>query len=94
MDGAAGKAADMVAERAKQRAPDAPPIGVGIVSAIHVEHVEHGVWRVVGGDEDHWWGHFLEYGTQKMSPRPYMGPAAEETRGEYTMLAGAALKAL
>ena len=34
---------------------------------------------------------FLEFGTSRLSPRPYMRPAAEKTRPEITKLVGRAI---
>jgi HK97 gp10 family phage protein len=42
-----------------------------------MKHVEVGP-----GKETNWRAKFLEFGTSKMSARPFMGPAAAETKGE------------
>jgi HK97 gp10 family phage protein len=64
--------------RAKELAPDAPPIGQGLVQAIHTEPDEEG-FRVVAGDEDVFYGHFVEFGTaQGATARPFLIPAFEE----------------
>jgi HK97 gp10 family phage protein len=70
--------AEAVEVRAKELAPDAPPIGQGLVQAIHTEPDEEG-FRVVAGDEDVFYGHFVEFGTaQGASPHPFLIPAFEE----------------
>jgi HK97 gp10 family phage protein len=70
--------AEDIAVRAKENAPDAPPIGEGLVDAIHVEPDEEG-FRVVAGDEDVFYGHFVEFGTaQGATAKPFLIPAFEE----------------
>lgn len=39
-----------------------------------------------GGVYDGWYGHFVEFGTKKMTPRPYLRPAFERA-GEDTIKA-------
>src|SRR5262245_15758115 len=34
------------------------------------------------------YGHFVEFGTSKMGPRPFLIPAAEESRADYTVFVG------
>lgn len=94
--------AELVAARAKARVPDAPPIGQGLVEAIHVESTEtawagagtEGGQLVIAGDREHFYGHMIEFGTSKMAPRPFLIPALEESKGEVISLASAALKGL
>ena len=94
--------AELIAARAKARVPDAPPIGRGLVSAIHVESTEEayagagteGGYLVMAGDQEHFYGHMLEFGTVKMGAQPFLIPAAEESRAEVAGLVSAALKTL
>lgn len=73
--------AEKVAEGAKERVPDAPPTGSGLVSAIHIEADESKLEvSVVAGDNEHFYGHFLELGTTRTSPRPFLIPAFEAER--------------
>lgn len=68
--------AESVAAQAKLRAPDAPPEGEGLVEAIHVEEELEGFY-VVAGDEDVYYGHFVENGTVNHPPRPFLVPSLE-----------------
>jgi HK97 gp10 family phage protein len=68
--------AEAVSVGAKMRAPDAPPEGEGLVEAIHVEDDVEGFY-VVAGDDDVFYGHFVENGTVKQPPRPFLIPALE-----------------
>lgn len=84
--------ADRMAEDAKERVPDAHPLGEGLVDAIHVEteadysEFARGVSQtsqavaVVAGDSEHFYGHMVENGTVHTSPRPFLVPAFEAER--------------
>ena len=73
--------AEAIAVEATARAPDAPPQGEGLVEAIHVEDSEEaGGYYVVAGDEDVFWGHFVEMGTTHSAPHPFLIPAMESQK--------------
>jgi len=93
MESAIEPAAELIAVRARVRAPDAPPIGEGLVSAIHTDTQPEGVY-VVAGDDEHWYGHFLEFGTRHSAPHPFLIPALEESRAEAVALGREALRHL
>lgn len=38
--------------------------------------------KIGAGKKTGWRGHFLEFGTSKMSPQPWAGPGFEEGKGE------------
>jgi HK97 gp10 family phage protein len=78
LDNALERGAERISARAKVRAPDAPPLGEGLVDEIGAVRDGRHRYRVTTD----WKAHFLEYGTVKMSPRPFLVPAFEETRGE------------
>lgn len=85
--------ADLVAARAKTRAPDAPPYGEGLVEAIHVEKPANTTYTyaVVAGDEDVFYGHMVELGTVRSAPRPFLIPALEESAQEVVAMVHKAL---
>ena len=85
--------ANLIAARAKQRAPDAPPIGEGLVDAIHVEKPANTTYTyaVVAGNDEVFWGHMQEFGTVKHAPQPFLIPAVEESKDEVTALVAKAL---
>jgi HK97 gp10 family phage protein len=86
--------AEVISERAKTLAPDAPPQGEGLVEAIHVEDAGDGGQYVVAGDSEHFYGHFLEFGTVKAPAQPFLIPAAEASVTEIEGLVNAALRTL
>lgn len=86
--------AGLMSERAKVRAPDAPPLGEGLVSAIHVERQGPAEYAVVAGDDDVFWGHFVEFGTVHSAPKPFLVPAFEESVNETVGLVQGALRRL
>lgn len=94
MSAAVKQGADLVAERAKVRAPDAPPLGEGLVEAIHVEREGGAGYMVVAGDGDVFYGHMVEHGTSHSPPHPFLVPSLEESRGEIESLVCSALGAL
>lgn len=79
LDVALRETAAEIETKAKARAPDRVPFGEGLVAAIHTDRTSQLHYRVVGGDDEAWYGHFLEFGTVKMSPRPFLVPAFEES---------------
>lgn len=94
MEGVTSEGADLVAERARVRVPDAPPYGEGLVTAIHVERRGPARHEVVAGDNDHWYGHLVEHGTTHSAPHPFLVPSLEESRADVLKLGQAALVGL
>lgn len=92
LDKALEAGANLIEGRAKVLAPDAPPLGEGLVDAIHSRDQGGLEWAVVGGNDAAWYGHFLELGTVKMAPQPFLTPAFEESVVEVMQLAGAAVR--
>lgn len=68
------QAAQAIAAGAKSRAP----VDSGdLRDSIHVEHVDEGVYAVVAGDSDVFYGHMVENGTVRTPAHPFLVPAAE-----------------
>lgn len=101
--------AERIAEGARQRVPDAPPMNEGLVEAIHVEtgadlvkasevgfgadvqtaeDLAGNAVAVVAGDSEHFYGHFLENGTSRTPPRPFLIPAFEAERDSLEEIIG------
>jgi HK97 gp10 family phage protein len=81
-------AAEVIAQRAKDRVP----VESGeLRDAIHVVDEDEG-HSVVAGDTDAFYGHMVEFGTTHTAARPFLIPAAEETRPEVEAAASAALR--
>ena len=93
ISGAMRVGAELIEGRAKERVPDAPPVGEGLVAAIHVEEADDG-YSVVAGDSKHFYGHFLEYGTKRAAAHPFLVPAKEESEDEVLGLVQAVLGGL
>lgn len=74
--------ADKVIERAKERVPKRTR---KLENAIHKEQTADGV-LVVAGDGDVFYGHLVEHGGAYTAPRPFLVPAAEETRKDIDTL--------
>lgn len=83
--------AHLIAQEAKQRAPDAPPYGEGLVEAIHVEEEPEGFY-VVAGDSDVFYGHLVEHGTSHSAPRPFLIPSLVDQASEVVGLARSSVK--
>lgn len=79
-DAAAKLIAERIEQAAKRRAPDRPPIGEGLVDAIHTERQGVGTYAVIAGDDDVFYGHLVENGTVHSAPHPFLVPALEESR--------------
>ena len=58
-----------------------PSVTGKLRDAIHVEEHDDGTY-VVAGDTEAWYGHFVEYGTVRQSPHPFLVPALEASRAE------------
>lgn len=91
VDVAVRAGAEGIATHARARVHDAPPIGEGLVAAIHVEHEGPARYSVVAGNDEVFWGHLLEHGTSHSPPYPFLIPATEDGRDEATNLVRAAL---
>jgi HK97 gp10 family phage protein len=90
MRAAENAAAQVVAQRARDRAP----VATGkLRDAIHVENDPDGA-LVVAGNDDVFYGTMVEHGTARNPPHPFLVPAAEESRGEVQKLARALLRGL
>lgn len=82
--------AEHISTRAKVRAP----VESGALrDAIHVEDADDGA-AVVAGDNDIFYGHFVELGTTTSPPRPFLIPAAEESIPDVKKMVSAALRGL
>lgn len=69
------------AEKCVQIAKGLVPVDTGALrNSIHVEKDEELGYAAVAGADDTFYASFVEYGTVKMSARPYMTPASEATR--------------
>ena len=85
---------ELVVERAASKAPDRTPYGEGLVAAIHKERTGPAEYAVLAGDEDVFYGHFLEFGTTKTSAQPFLVPALEESKDDIEAIVTAALRGL
>jgi HK97 gp10 family phage protein len=96
VDAAARAGAELVEQSAKARAPDRPPIGEGLVEAIHTEKDRIGSYCVVagGGPDEVFWGHMQEFGTTRHGPQPFLVPALEEQRERVVGLVARSLRGL
>lgn len=86
--------AEIIAERARARVPDAPPQGQGLIAAIHVEDAGSSGYSVLAGDAEVFYGHMVEFGTSHSAAHPFLIPAAEESREAVAGLVTAALRRL
>lgn len=62
--------------------------------AIHVEREGPAEYSVVAGDEDVFWGNFVETGTTHSPPYPFLVPALETEEDTILALVGGALRGL
>ena len=84
MDAGSRAAAELIAARAKDRAP----VRTGkLKNAIHVERERAGEHAVVAGDRDVFYGHIVEHGGAHSAARPFLVPALEESRDDAVALA-------
>jgi HK97 gp10 family phage protein len=67
---------DQVERDAKARVPRKTS---KLHDAIHKDPRKDGTY-VVGGDDEAWYGHLVEYGTVRTTPQPFLVPALEENR--------------
>jgi HK97 gp10 family phage protein len=88
IEGGLAAGAEVVAEAAKQRVP----VETGeLRDAIHVDKEPEGVY-VIAGDSRTFYAHFVEHGTTRTAPRPFLVPALEASRGEIEKIASAGLR--
>jgi HK97 gp10 family phage protein len=69
---------DQVERDAKARVPKATG---KLHDAIHKDERKDGTY-VLGGDDEAWYGHLVEYGTVRTTPQPFLVPALEENRAD------------
>ena len=81
---------EAIAIAAKAQAPDRPPIGQGLVETIEARPEDDGDWGVYAA----WYSRFLENGTSRAAPKPFLIPAAEAGKDEVAAGVTAALRAL
>ena len=82
--------AEGIAARAQQRVP----VATGrLRDAIHVEDDGDDVY-VLGGSEEVWYGHLVEFGTRHVPAQPFLVPAAEEGKDDTVAAVVAALRTL
>jgi HK97 gp10 family phage protein len=87
--------AHLISRAAKQRAPDAPPLGKGLVEAIHVEAADEGDgYYVVAGNDDVFYGHMVENGTVHGAPRPFLIPALAANADQAVGMVRAAIRSV
>jgi HK97 gp10 family phage protein len=67
---------DQVERDAKARVPKATG---KLHDAIHKDEQDDGTY-VIGGDDEAWYGHLVEYGTVRTAPQPFLVPSLEENR--------------
>lgn len=76
LDVALGESAHEIEAKAKLRAP----VATGrLRDAIHTDRTSQMRYRVVAGDDDVFYAHFLEFGTVHGPAHPFLIPAFEES---------------
>lgn len=84
-------AADTVVKGARDRAP----VDSGdLKDAIRVEQEADSKYSVTAGDRKAFYGHMVEFGTVRTSPRPFLVPALEASREDIIRAARARLEGL
>lgn len=88
IDEAIAEGAEIIAEDARSRVP----IRTGALElSIESEQREQGTYEVVAGGKEAFYGFFVEFGTSKMAPEPFMIPAEEAEREFVISIVDAAL---
>ena len=86
MVGATRAAANVVRDRARELVPKRTKnLAKSIVSIQQKAgqgQIKFSVTPSRGGKYDGWYAHFIEFGTVKMSAKPFMRPAMEQTQDE------------
>jgi HK97 gp10 family phage protein len=72
----------IVAERAAQLAPRDTGRGAKSIRARVRSRRPHEVHMRIGFTKRYFYLRFFEYGTSKLSPRPFLRPAIDQTRGQ------------
>lgn len=86
--------AETINAKAKEKVHVGPPPW-HIKDELHVEKQGDGEYAVVAGDGEHvYYAHIVEFGSSKMSPRPFLIPAFDESLPEIEAAARAMLEAL
>lgn len=83
--------AELVSERAAQRAPDRTPYGEGLVASIEVERRSPAEYAV---QSTAFYARFVEEGTVRHSAQPFLMPALEESVADIEALVTGALRGL
>jgi HK97 gp10 family phage protein len=82
------------AEQIAQDARGRVPVESGSLrDAIHVDS-DHDGHLVVAGDNDVFYGHFVEFGTSNNAAHPFLIPATESNRDNVIELVAGALRSL
>lgn len=83
--------AEEIAEEARERVP----VRTGALrDAIHVRRSGPAQYDVVAGDGDSFYGHFLEFGTERLEERPFLEPAADMHEDDIADVVSAVLRSL
>lgn len=90
-----GAALEPAAETIKEAARQRVPVATGrLRDAIHVRKDNVLAYSVVAGDDEAFYGHMVEHGTNKNPPHPFLVPAAEEQRDQVEHLVTVVLQGL
>lgn len=86
MIGATRAAANVVRDRARELVPkrtkNLSKSIVSIQQKAESGQIKFSVTPSRGGKHDGWYAHFIEFGTVKMSAKPFMRPAMEQAQDE------------
>jgi HK97 gp10 family phage protein len=85
--------AEKIAEAARERVPFDPDTPEHLRDHIHVKETEEGVY-VVAGDNEAFWGDWVEHGTVHSAAQPFLVPSLEENRAPIEAAALAAIRKL
>ena len=102
VDEAIEEGAEEVAQAARNRLQPHHVTG-RLEESVHLDEQRDGVYVVAGGGRDAtipyrardvFWGHFLEFGTSRSAPYPFLVPSLEERRTGIVQRVHGALKSL